>query len=107
MPSLGTLYVKNNIISVKFFDDIVDQVKFIPQKLITTKKHVNLFMEVNHKSVENNNMLKTSLYKFQPEPSADTIKNLPEVSKRLVEIRPKTYINNYFFIINYFLFITQ
>ncbi len=91
MPSLGTLCVKNNIICVKFLDDIVEQVKFIPQKLLTTKKHVNLYMEVNHKSVENNNMTKSSLNKFQPDPSSQTIKNLPEVSRRLVEIRPKTY----------------
>ena len=90
MPSLGTLSVRNNIICVKFLDDIVDQIKFIPQKLLTTKKHVNLYMEVNHKSVENNNTMKSSLNKFQPDPSLETIKNLPEVSKRLVEIRPKT-----------------
>lgn len=90
MPSLGTLCVKNNIISVKFFDEIVDQVKFIPQKLLTTKKHVNLYMEVNQKSVENNIMIKSTLNKFQPDPSLDTIKNLPDVCKKLVEIRPKT-----------------
>lgn len=91
MPSLGTLYVKNNVIYVKFFDDIVEQVKFIPQKLLTTKKHINLYMEVNPKSIEINNMVKNSLNKFETDPSLETIKNLPEVSKRLVEIRPKTY----------------
>jgi hypothetical protein len=90
MPSLGTLFVKNNIICVKFLDEIIEQVKFIPQKLLTTKKHVNLFMEVNHKSVENNNMLKSTLNKFEPDPQMETIKNLPDVSKKLIEIRPKT-----------------
>lgn len=90
MPSLGTLYVRNNIICVKFLDEIIEKVKYIPQKLLTTKKNVNLFMEVNQKSVENNNLLKSTLNKFQPDPSIETIKNLPDVSKKLVEIRPKT-----------------
>ena len=90
MPYLGQLIVKNNIICVKFDEDIIEQVKFIPQKLLTTKKHVNLYMEVNHSSVENNNLTKSSKIKFEPDPSIETIKNLPEVSKRLVEIRPKT-----------------
>ena len=90
MPTLGTLIIKNNIISVKFFDEIIEQIKFIPQKLLNTKKHVNLFMEINNKSVENNNIIKSTMYKFQPEPSMDTIKNLPDVSRKLIEIRPKT-----------------
>ena len=84
--------LKNNIICVKFTDEISDQIKFIPQKLLTTKKHVNLFMEVNHQSIENNNMVKTTKIKFEPDPQIETIKNLPDVSKKLIEIRPKTYL---------------
>jgi len=90
MPSLGQLIVRNNIMCVKFEDEIIEQVKFIPQKLLTTKKHVNLYMEVNLNSVENNNLMKSSKIKFEPDPSIETIKNLPDVSKKLVEIRPKT-----------------
>lgn len=90
MPSLGQLVVKNNIICVKFEEDIIEQVKFIPQKLLQTKKHVNLYMEVNHHSVENNNFMKASKIKYEPDPQIETIKNLPDVSKKLVEIRPKT-----------------
>jgi hypothetical protein len=89
MPSLGQLLIKNNIICVKFDENIIEQIKFIPQKLITTKKHVNLYMEINQNSIDNNNFIKSSKIKYDPDPQIETIKNLPEVSKRLKEIRPK------------------
>ena len=92
MPTLGQLILKNNIICVKFNDEISEQVKFIPQKLLTTKKHVNLFMEVNPQSIDNNNMVKNSKINYDVDPSIETIKNLPDVSKKLVEIRPKRYL---------------
>jgi len=82
--------VRNNICYVKFLDKLIEDVKLIPHKLLSTKKHVNLFMEVNQKSVENNSFIKTTLNKFQPDPSLETIKNYPEVATRLSEIRPKT-----------------
>ena len=90
MPSLGQLILENNILYIKFEEDISEQIKYIPQKLLTTKKHVNLYMEVNHASVDNNNFMKSSKIRFEPDPSMDTIKNLPDVSQKLVEIRPKT-----------------
>ena len=90
MPSLGQLVLKNNILCVKFDEEIMEQIKFIPQKLLTTKKHVNLYMEVNHASVDNNNFMKTSKIKFEPDPQMETIKGLPDVSQKLVDIRPKT-----------------
>lgn len=74
---------------VKFDENIIEQIKYIPQKLITTKKHVNLFMEINQTSIENNNLIKSSKIKYEPDPQIETIKGLPEVSKRLIEIRPK------------------
>ena len=90
MPSLGQLVLKNNILCVKFDEEIIEQIKYIPQKLLQTKKHVNLYMEVNHASVDNNNFLKSSKIKFEPDPQMETIKGLPDVSQKLVDIRPKT-----------------
>lgn len=90
MPGLGQLILKNNIICVKFEEDIIEQIKYIPQKYLTTKKHVNLYMELNHQSIENNSLIKASKIKFEPDPSIETIKNLPDVSKKLNDIRPKT-----------------
>lgn len=43
------LLFKNNIIAVKFQNDLTDYVKLVPQKLIQTKKEVNLFMDVVNK----------------------------------------------------------
>ena len=97
MPGLGQLQLKNNIICVKFDEYICEQIKFIPQKLLTTKKHVNLYMEVNNQAVENNIFVKNSKLRYEPDPSIETIKNLPDVSKKLVEIRPKTYFNFFIF----------
>lgn len=90
MPCLGQLILKNNILCVKFEDDVCEQIKFIPQKYLTTKKHVNLYMEVNQNCVDTNNLMRSTKIKFEPDPSMETIKNLPDVSQKLVEIRPKT-----------------
>jgi hypothetical protein len=90
MPGLGKLILKNNIICVKFNDDISENIKFIPQKLLTTKKHVNLFMEIDQQSIDINKLAKTRKIKFEPDPTIETIKNLPDVSKKLIEIKPKT-----------------
>jgi hypothetical protein len=46
-------------------------------------------MEINQNSIDNNNFIKSSKIKYDPDPQIETIKNLPEVSKRLKEIRPK------------------
>jgi hypothetical protein len=90
MPGLGKLILKNNIICVKFNDDVSENIKLIPQKLLTTKKHVNLFMEIDPQSIEINKLAKLKKIIFEPDPSIETIKNLPDVSKKLLEIKPKT-----------------
>ena len=90
MPSLGQLVLKNNILCVKFDEEIIENIKFIPQKLLTTKKHVNLYMDINHASVDNNNFMRTSRIKFDSDPQTETIKGLPDVSQKLVDIRPNT-----------------
>ena len=90
MPNLGKLIAKNNILCVKFNEEIFDGIKFIPQKLLTTKKHVNLFMDINQKSIEKNILARSTKIRFEPDPSIETIKNLPDVCQKLYEIKPKT-----------------
>ena len=89
MPNLGKLMLKNNILCVKFYDEIFEDIKFVPQKLLTTKKHVNLFMELNQKSIEQNKLARSTKIKFEPDPTIETIKNLPDVCQKLMEIKPK------------------
>jgi len=90
MSGLGKLILKNNIICVKFYDEVCENIKFIPQKLLTTKKHVNLFMDIDRKSIENNKLAKSTKIIYEPDPTIETIKNLPDVNKKLMEIKPKT-----------------
>lgn len=75
VPGIGVLLVKGNIIAVKFNDDLLESVKHVTQKLIQTKKHVNLFMEVTEKAMNANK----------------TLTELPNVGKTLRKLRPKTY----------------
>lgn len=74
MPGLGVLQARNNILAVKFNENFAESMKSIPQKLKTTKKHVNLYMEVNQKD----------------ELNSESIKELPNVAKTLEKLRPKT-----------------
>lgn len=91
MPGLGNLVLKNNIIAVKFTEALCEKIKFIPQKLLHTKKHVNLYMEVDYKSVEKNNLARSQKIKYERDPTIETIREMPDVCKKLVEIRPTRY----------------
>jgi len=75
MPGIGALLVKNNIIAVKFNDEFVDKIKLMPQKLINTKKDINLNMNVT-----NNKENKIGVVK----------NHLPQLGKSLMTFRPKT-----------------
>jgi Ca2+-binding EF-hand superfamily protein len=79
MPGLGTILLRGNILAVKFDESLVENVKFIPQKLNLTKKHVNLFMEVSEKALNGEQGLK-GLTEF------------PNVAKSLQNLRPKTSV---------------
>jgi hypothetical protein len=76
LPGLGVLLTKNNIICVKFHNELCDYVKLIPQKLIQTKKEAQLFMDV----VDNRNLGR--------KPLSDIVPN--NLNKTLVNLRPKT-----------------
>ena len=73
MPNLGTLLIRGNILGVRFNDNIINQAKNIPEKLLRTKKDMELYMEVGH----NKNV---------------HIKDIPNVERRLNTIRPKTSV---------------
>jgi hypothetical protein len=75
MPGLGVLMTRSNVIAVKFNDNLCEEVKNIPQKLITTKKHVQLYMDYEG----NNQGL-----------NMQSLTNLPNVGKTLQKLRPKT-----------------
>jgi len=76
MPGLGIMLCKNNVLAVKFNNELNDYVKLIPQKLIQVKKEANLFMEVTNK--EN----------YGKKPISNVVPN--NLSKTLVNLRPKT-----------------
>ena len=90
MPNLGKLMLKNNILCMKFNEEIFEDIKFVPQKLLQTKKHVHLFMEQNQKSIETNKLARSTKIRFEPDPTIETIKALPDVCQKLTEIKPKT-----------------
>ena len=77
MPGLGVLICRNNVIAVKFNSELDQYVKLIPQKLIQTKKEVNLFMDANNKE------------KLGKKPISNILPN--NLCKTLAELRPKTY----------------
>ena len=72
MPGVGVLICRNNLIGLKFNDSFTDSVQFVPQKLINTKKDVNLAVEVNTKEGPKGNSV------------------LPNLAKTLQTFRPKT-----------------
>jgi len=76
MPGLGILICRGNVIAVKFNGELNEYVKLIPQKLIQTKKEVNLFMDVTNKE------------KLGKKPISNVVPN--NLSKTLAELRPKT-----------------
>ena len=74
MPGIGTLILKGNILGVKFNEDIINSSKLVPQKLLRTKKDMELYMEYDeNKKVH--------------------IKDIPDVNKTMRSIRPKTSVN--------------
>jgi hypothetical protein len=77
MPGIGALCIRNSLMAVKFEKELIDRTRFVPQKLINTKKHVNLFM----KSTDN-------FYGKR----LNSIKELPNVNEALKNIRPTQYI---------------
>ena len=64
------MLLKNNILAVKFHDSLTNSVKFNPNKLGVTKKHLNLASEIHG--------------------SSGVLKELPEVESNLDILRPKT-----------------
>lgn len=70
------LLCRNNVIAMKFNNDLNDYVKLVPQRLIQTKKEVNLFMDVTNKE------------KLGKKPISDIVPN--NLSRTLVNLRPKT-----------------
>jgi hypothetical protein len=79
LPGVGTILLRGNILAVKFDENLIENVKLIPQKLNLTKKHVNLFMEVSEKALNGEQGLK-GLTEF------------PNVAKSLQNLRPKTSV---------------
>ena len=74
MPGIGTLILKGNILGVKFNEDIINSSKLVPQKLLRTKKDMELYMEYDeNKKVH--------------------IKDIPDVKQTMKSIRPKTSVN--------------
>ncbi len=76
MPGLGVLICKGNVIAVKFQEELNNYVKLVPQKLIQTKKEVNLYMDVVSKE------------KLRGKPLSNIVPN--NLNRTLVNLRPKT-----------------
>ena len=59
-PSLGILFIKYNILAMKFNDDFIDKIKDKNHKLIQTKKFLSLNTDINfNKSFTSSSHLKT------------------------------------------------
>jgi len=76
MPGLGVLICRNNVIAVKFQNELIEHVKLVPQKLIQVKKEANLFMDVVSKE------------KLGNKPISNIVPN--NLSRTLDQLRPKT-----------------
>jgi hypothetical protein len=74
MPHLGIVMVKNNILCIRFNDEIVNIIRLNPNKLHITKKHVNL----NSKVYSNNG-------------ATSILTDLPEVERNVKKFRPQRY----------------
>lgn len=89
MPGLGILMLKSNIVAVKFNDDLIENIKLVPNKLSQTKKQVNLFMEANEKNNENLNQTSKGGSGINLNLNNN---NLPNLANSMQKLRPKTYI---------------
>jgi len=84
MPGLGKLEIRNNILAVRFNQDLCLRISTIPHKLSTTKKFVNLFMEVNKKQ---ENPLTPANKNFK---NTGNGFHSVDITKSLQKLRPKT-----------------
>ena len=73
MPTVGTLMLRNNVFGVKFNNELIESCKGVPQKLIQTKKDIQLYMQPDESKVI-------------------PVKDIKDVAKTMKMLRPKTAV---------------
>ena len=89
------MVLRNNVLAVKFNESFSEKVKSQPQKLMDTKKNVNLFMNVNLNGTGNGNFSNShfnteqGFYKNTAN-AEQSGRGKINLAKSLTNIRPKT-----------------
>lgn len=92
LPGVGSLILRNKMLGVKFNQDLVEKVQNIPQKLMETKKHINLATTIldHDNSINPENKLSNLTSHSNNYQSFGGIRNLPNLSKSVASFRPQS-----------------
>lgn len=90
LPGIGVLIIRNKLLAVKFNNNFIDKTMDIPQKLIETKKHLNLSTSVNpvEKEKSKDDLPHSNTYNFSG------LRYLPNLSKSVSNFRPESALIN-------------